>query len=86
MPYRIFTSSPDISRQFSEVLGKLSKQRILDLERYQKELLTLDAEGRYRAFLNQYTAIEPRLKQAYIASYIGMQPSFLSRIKRNLNK
>lgn len=50
----------------------------------EKSLLANSATDRYRIFLNEYTAIEPRLPLNQIASYIGIQPESLSRIRKNL--
>ncbi|MCI1959352.1 MAG: Crp/Fnr family transcriptional regulator [Clostridia bacterium] len=84
LPYQIFHASTNISRQFYELLEKTSKTKMLDLENHYKDLMLLDAEGRYRMFLKRYASIEQRIKQEYIASYIGIQPSSLCRIKRKM--
>lgn len=42
------------------------------------------AADRYREFKKKYSAQEGRIQQQYIASYLGITPSSLSRIKRNL--
>jgi CRP-like cAMP-binding protein len=44
----------------------------------------LQAKERYLYFADKYPDIEERVKQEYIASYIGITPSSLSRIKRKL--
>jgi hypothetical protein len=44
----------------------------------------MQAKERYLNFANKYPDIEERVKQEYIASYIGITPSSLSRIKRKL--
>jgi CRP-like cAMP-binding protein len=48
------------------------------------ELLALDAAGRYRSFLEQYAGIENEISQVLIASYLGITPEHLSRLKRGL--
>jgi len=48
-------------------------------------LLLDDAPTRYLNFLAEYPALEPRLKQYHIASYLGITPVTLSRIRANLN-
>ena len=52
--------------------------------RRERELLMLDAEERYRAFLTRYPGLESRVKQHIIASYIGITPESLSRIRRKM--
>lgn len=44
----------------------------------------MSAKERYISFLKDNTEIACRVKQEYIASYLGVTPSSLSRIKREL--
>lgn len=46
--------------------------------------LYLPAEGRYTALIKKYPFIEQRLSQKLIASYLGISPEFLSKIKKRL--
>lgn len=48
------------------------------------DLLSRDAEERYTRFLTEYPGLEPRLKQYHVASYLGISPVSLSRIRRRL--
>ncbi len=49
--------------------------------------LTLNAEERYLNFLNHYPNFIQRVPQYALASYLGMTPEFLSRIrKKNLSR
>lgn len=45
---------------------------------------TDSAEQRYLNFLEQYKQLLPRIPQYYIASYIGVTPQSLSRIRRQM--
>lgn len=45
--------------------------------------LTLSAEERYDNFMNKYANIAQRLPQYALASYLGMTPEFLSKIRNN---
>jgi CRP-like cAMP-binding protein len=49
------------------------------------ELLTESAEERYRRFITQFGALAERLPQFHIASYLGITPVALSRIRRRIN-
>ena len=51
-------------------------------EKRERDLLLLDAETRYRNFLTEFPGMEQRVKQGIIASYLGIQPETLSRIRR----
>lgn len=44
------------------------------------------AEERYRAFLERYPQIEQRVAQHQVASYLGVTPESLSRIRRQRAK
>jgi CRP-like cAMP-binding protein len=45
--------------------------------------ISLSAEEKYQKFLNQYPQIVNRVPQHMIASYIGITPETLTRIRRN---
>lgn len=46
-----------------------------------KFLSTMNAEERYASFCLQFPDLEKRIKQKYLASYLGITPTSLSRIK-----
>jgi CRP-like cAMP-binding protein len=46
--------------------------------------LSATAEERYVTFTNKYSALEQYVPLKYIASYLGMTPEFLSKIRRKL--
>jgi CRP-like cAMP-binding protein len=43
------------------------------------------AEERYQSFVRTYPAIVREVPQKYIASYLGITPEFLSKIRKNLS-
>jgi CRP-like cAMP-binding protein len=45
------------------------------------ELLVLDAAGRYARFRERFAAIETRVPQRIVASYLGITPVHLSRLR-----
>lgn len=51
-------------------------------EKRERELLLLDAEKRYEIFVEEFPNLENRVSQQIIASYLGIQPESLSRIRR----
>jgi CRP-like cAMP-binding protein len=57
------------------------------LEKEPKEIgyLQHEAKQRYLMFLDKYEAILSRLPQYHIASYLGITPTQLSRIRKELN-
>jgi CRP-like cAMP-binding protein len=46
------------------------------------ELLGLDAEARYAAFAARYPGLEARVAARHVASYLGITPVHLSRLRR----
>jgi CRP-like cAMP-binding protein len=44
--------------------------------------LTADAEEKYRQFLDKYPSIAQRVPQHMIASYLGLSPETLSRVRK----
>ncbi|MBC6365841.1 Crp/Fnr family transcriptional regulator [Algoriphagus sp. AK58] len=55
----------------------------VDKQRQQIELLTKTASQRYHLLLQQFPNIQNRIAQHHIASYLGITPQSLSRIKRD---
>jgi len=53
-------------------------------EAREREFLLFDAEERYKSFLNTYPGLEKRVKQHLVASYIGITPVALSRIRKKV--
>jgi len=51
-------------------------------EKRERDLLLLDAETRYKNFLTEFPGMDQRIKQGIIASYLGIKPETLSRIRR----
>jgi CRP-like cAMP-binding protein len=48
--------------------------------------LSQPAEGRYRLYTENYSGLESRIPQKYIASYIGVTPEFFSQLKANMSR
>ena len=48
--------------------------------------LTASAEERYLAFIKTYPALVEQVPQQYIASYLGITPQSLSRIRKELSQ
>ncbi|ATC94757.1 Crp/Fnr family transcriptional regulator [Pseudoalteromonas tunicata] len=57
---------------------------LLEKERKEMQHLQFEAKDRYLQFINEHAAIVPRLAQYHIASYLGITPTQLSRIKKEL--
>lgn len=65
-------------------LGRLLAEKyFLARDRRERLLLVDDAKSRYQHFLETHLQVAGRLKEYDIASYLGMNPSTLSRIKKS---
>jgi CRP-like cAMP-binding protein len=76
----LLQSSPAFERYFRIVFqkGMLRQQR-----RY-IEACSTSAEERYRSFIAAYPDIIAEVQQKYVASYLGITPEFLSKIRGKL--
>lgn len=67
-----------------ELTARLTEQLYLRQEARQRELLLEDATSRYLGFVGSDPGLARRLTQAQIASYVGVTPVALSRIRARL--
>jgi CRP-like cAMP-binding protein len=77
---RLLTESncwSNVSRQYIEDL-------FIEKEQREKELFALDATSRYLSFRKRYPDVERRVSQYHVASYLGITPQALSRIRKRL--
>lgn len=54
-------------------------------EKRERDLLLLNAETRYLNFMSEFPGMDKRISQTIIASYLGIQPESLSRIRKNIH-
>ena len=74
---QLVTSRLDLANWWS----KLHEYEYRRIHRSHKERLTLDAVERYDAFATQFPEVCRRARLTDIASYLGITPSTLSRIR-----
>ncbi len=55
------------------------------LQRRTLNMISMSLDDRYKAFLNTYSNIAQRVPQHMIASYMGLSPETLSRIRSRMN-
>lgn len=68
-----------------ERLRRLALERLfLEKEQREREFLLCDARTRYQLFLAREGALAARLPLYHVASYLGITPVALSRIRRGL--
>jgi len=78
----------DLRTLFAEEIDFANWGRVIHQNEYRrihqshKERLTLSAKDRYAAFKNQFPEVCNRVNLGYIASYLGITLSTLSRLRR----
>lgn len=60
----------------------LLRRGYLIKEEREREFLLFDAEARYATFQTRFPGLEARVRQHMIASYLGITPETLSRIRK----
>jgi len=65
-------------------LMKFIEKGYITKEKRERDLLLLDAATRYKNFLTEFPGMDQRIKQGIIASYLGIQPETLSRIRKKI--
>lgn len=69
---------------FSDFNNKLLHNHIRHLQKRVNQLLSATAEERYLSFIKMYPDILLRVPQAMVASYLGITPESLSRVRKTL--
>ena len=69
---------------WTQFLLKVIEHAFSKKEKRERDLLLLHAETRYLDFLKEYPDLDKRIHQTIIASYLGIQPESLSRIRKKL--
>jgi CRP-like cAMP-binding protein len=72
--------------KFERLFRLLLESRFVATQRRISESLSTSAEERYLSFLKTYPEISRRVAQAHIASYLGITPQSLSRIRKDLSE
>ena len=65
-------------------ISYLEKNWVVENEKRQIAFATQTAMERYQTFLEEYPSLNKRVPQLHIASYLGVTPTQLSRIRKNL--
>lgn len=79
---KILLSDENLTKTY---INFLEKNLIYKMER-ESSFQIMSATQRYIHFHNEFKSIEKRVNQSYIASYLGIAPESLSRIKRTIKE
>jgi CRP-like cAMP-binding protein len=74
----LYQSCPDIDR----AARILAEQFFVQKEQREIDIVLLDADKRYLIFQKEFPQLEQQIPQYHIASYLGITPTQLSRIRR----
>jgi len=69
---------------FERLGRKIAEFYFLEKEQKEIEMALLDADKRYLLMRERFPGLESSIPQYYIASYLGITPTQLSRIRRKL--
>ncbi|MDF7820447.1 Crp/Fnr family transcriptional regulator [Runella sp. MFBS21] len=83
--FRQLTALYDNHGDLERIARKLAEAYFVQKEEREIDLVLLDAEKRYEIFQNQYPGLEQMIPQYHIASYLGVSPTQLSRIRKKIS-
>jgi len=84
VPWRVVRDSAARIPAWSRFLARTVERLYLAKAAREYELLALDAEARYHRFRALYATLEPDIALRHAASYVGVTPEHLSRLRRKL--
>ena len=73
----LFINVPKLDRNFRVIV----EEKFIELQNRLLQNFSSNAQQRYAEFLEQYPNLAMRLPNAQIASYLGVTPEFLSKIR-----
>jgi len=78
----LYTKAP----KFHRIFRVLIENSYVSLQKRLLQTISSTAEDRYQYFLETYSHLANRLSQTQIASFLGITPEFLSRLRNKLSK
>jgi CRP-like cAMP-binding protein len=84
--YQKLTDLLDTHQDLERLLRKISESFFVEKEKREVEIVLLEANKRYAIFQKEFPQLEQKIPQYHIASYLGITPTQLSRIRSQINK
>lgn len=78
--YFLYMQIPKLDRIFKVIV----ENKYVELQNRVLQTISSTAQERYLAFLDQYPRLASRLPNTHIASYLGITPEFLSKIRKDI--
>lgn len=76
----LYVNCPKFDRNFRVII----EEKFIELQNQLLRNFSFTAHDRYEAFLAQYPKLSQRLPNTQIASYLGITPEFLSKIRNQI--
>lgn len=81
LSYQEITSRYDKFPDLERLARKMAEYYFLEKEKKELEIVLLNATARYNIFQKEFPGIEQHIAQYHVASYLGITPIQLSRIR-----
>jgi CRP-like cAMP-binding protein len=81
-PYAALTALYDTYPDAERLARRLAERYYVAKEQREIEIVMLDARQRYLLFQQRFPLLEQQIPQYHVASYLGITPTQLSRIRR----
>jgi len=80
--YHLYRSIPKLDRIFKVII----ENKFVELQNRVLQNISSTAHERYQSFVEQYPKLVQRLPNTQIASYLGITPEFLSKVRKDLSR
>jgi CRP-like cAMP-binding protein len=83
-PYQVLLDFYESNMEWQKVGRRVAELLYVRKEQRELSFLLLDAEARYRQMRAQFGGEADAIPQYFLASYLGVRPQSLSRLKRKI--
>ena len=73
-------------KKFNKIFRVIMENKFMEMQNRVLQNISSTAKERYGMFLKQYPKLSNRLPNKQIASYLGVTPEFLSKIRKTIFK
>jgi len=70
---------------WDEIVNKITSKGLAEKVNKISSMMAEDATERYLSFFGKFPGLANRIPLSYLASYLGITQSSLSRIRKNIN-
>lgn len=84
-PLELLETLSENNIEIERLRRKIAERFFVLKEKRELEMVLLQAEERYQIFQKEYPGVEQEIPQYHIASYLGITPTQLSRIRKSMS-